>query len=152
MLKYIGEDSSNNKSEKEFALFVYDVKPVTPTKNYETVVCTQSQNTSGVALNATVNVYLDDSRFKGLDMEINIVVPDSMMSQKSTLVNALEQQYKTFETTYGVKPQTIETQNGAKVTMNMSADQAKKFSGSQNDKATRQDVIREFGKQGFSCK
>ncbi len=118
----------------------------------ETVVCTQDQKVSGVALNSTVNVYLEGSRFKGLDMEIDIIVPESLLSRKDTLVSALEKQYKTFETTYGVTPKTETTDNGAKVTMNMTADQAKKFSGSKNDKATRKDVIETFGKQGFECK
>ena len=118
----------------------------------ETVVCTQSQKVSGASLDSTVNVYLENSRFKGLDMEINIVVPESMKNYKATLVKALEKQYKNFETQYGVTPVTTETDDGAKVTMEMTAEQAKKFSGSKNDKATRKDVIDTFGKQGFECK
>ena len=85
-------------------------------------------------------------------MTIDIVVPDSMMDRKSILVNALEKQYQSFETKYGVKPRTTETANGAKVEMNMTAEQAKEFTGSTDDKATRQDVIKIFGQQGFSCK
>lgn len=118
----------------------------------ETVVCTQSQNVSGISLDSTVNVYLENSRFKGLDMVIDIVVPDSMLSRKDVLVSALEKQYESFETKYGVTPVTTETDNGAKVTMEMTAEQAKEFSGSKNDKATRQDVIDIFGKQDFECK
>ena len=118
----------------------------------ETVVCTQSQKVSGVSLDSTVNVYLEGSRFKGLDMQIDIVVPDSMLSYKDTLVKTLEKQYKSFETQYGVTPKTTETDNGAKVTMEMTAEQAKKFSGSKNDKASKKDVIDTFGKQGFECK
>lgn len=153
MLKYVGEDSSKNKSEKEFALFVYDVKTINPSsKGYETVVCTQKQTVSGATLDSTVNVYLGDSKFKGLDMEINIVIPESMASYKDILIETLNNQYKTFETQYGVKPNVFTTSNGAKVTMNMTADQAKDFSGSQNDSATRQEVIDVFGKQGFACK
>jgi hypothetical protein len=118
----------------------------------ETVVCTNNQKVSGIDLNSTVNVYLENSKFKGLDMEIDIVVPDSMMSAKDTLVKALEKQYQSFETKYGVTPKTTGTEKGAKVTMEMTAEQAKEFSGSNNDKATRKDVIEIFGKQGFECK
>ena len=150
-LKYIGEDSSKNRSEKEFTLNVHETKSLS-SAGYETVVCTQAQNVSGVSLDSTVNVYIGSGKFKGLDMEINIVVPDSMLSQKSTLITALKKQYEGFETRYGVVPNTFETTKGAKVTMNMTADQAKKFSGSQNDQATREDVIKVFGNQGFSCK
>lgn len=118
----------------------------------ETIVCTQSQEQSGITLDSTVNVYLENSRFKGLDMVIDIAVPESMLSRKDVLVTALENQYQSFETKYGVTPKTTETDNGAKVTMEMTAEQAKEFSGSNNDKATRKDVIETFGKQGFECK
>lgn len=118
----------------------------------ETVVCTNIQSTSGIDLNTSVNVYLENSRFKGLDMVIDIIVPDSMLSRKDVLVSALEKQYQSFETKYGVTPKTTETDNGAKVTMEMTAEQAKEFSGSNNDRATRKDVIEIFGKQGFECK
>ena len=118
----------------------------------ETVVCTNNQSTMGIDLNSTVNVYLQSNKFKGLDMTIDIVVPSSMLSRKDTLVSALEKQYQSFETKYGVTPKTTETDNGAKVEMNMTAEQAKEFSGSKNDKATRKDVIEIFGKQGFECK
>ncbi len=118
----------------------------------ETVVCTNDQKVSGIDLNSTVNVYLENNKFKGLDMQIDIIVPDSMLSAKDTLVKALEKQYQSFETKYGVTPKTTETDNGAKVTMEMTAEQAKDFSGSTNDKATRKDVIETFGKQGFECK
>lgn len=118
----------------------------------ETIVCTNDQKVSGIDLNSTVNVYLENNKFKGLDMQIDIIVPDSMLSAKDTLVKALEKQYQSFETKYGVTPKTTETDNGAKVTMEMTAEQAKDFSGSTNDKATRKDVIETFGKQGFECK
>ena len=118
----------------------------------ETVVCTNIQSTSGIDLNTSVNVYLENSRFKGLDMVIDIIVPDSMLSRKDVLVSALEKQYQSFETKYGVTPKTTETDNAAKVTMEMTAEQAKEFSGSNNDRATRKDVIEIFGKQGFECK
>lgn len=118
----------------------------------ETVVCTNNQKVSGIDLNSTVNVYLESSRFKGLDMEIDIIVPESMLSRKDTLVTALEKQYQSFETRYGVTPKTTSTETGAKVNMEMTAEQAKEFSGSKNDKATRKDVIEIFGKQGFECK
>lgn len=118
----------------------------------ETVVCTNDQKVSGIDLNSTVNVYLENNKFKGLDMVIDIVVPESLLSAKDTLVSALEKQYQSFETQYGVTPKTTETDNGAKVTMEMTAEQAKEFSGSKNDKATRKDVIEIFGKQGFECK
>lgn len=150
-LKYIGEDSSKNRSEKEFTLNVYETKSLS-SAGYETVVCTNNQSTMGIDLNSTVNVYLQSNKFKGLDMTIDIVVPSSMLSRKDTLVSALEKQYQSFETKYGVTPKTTETDNGAKLEMNMTAEQAKDFSGSKNDKETRKDVIEIFGKQGFECK
>lgn len=118
----------------------------------ETIVCTNKQDTPGINFKKTVNVYLENSRFKGLDMVVDTIISDSMLSRKNEIVSALEKQYQSFETKYGVTPKTTETDNGAKVTMEMTAEQAKEFSGSNNDKATRKDVIEIFGKQGFECK
>lgn len=118
----------------------------------ETIVCTNKQDTPGINFKKTVNVYLENSRFKGLDMVVDTIISDSMLSRKNEIVSALEKQYQSFETKYGVTPKTTETDNGAKVTMEMTAEQAKEFSGSNNDRATRKDVIEIFGKQGFECK
>lgn len=118
----------------------------------ETIVCTNKQDTPGINFKKTVNVYLENSRFKRLDMVVDTIISDSMLSRKNEIVSALEKQYQSFETKYGVTPKTTETDNGAKVTMEMTAEQAKEFSGSNNDKATRKDVIEIFGKQGFECK
>lgn len=118
----------------------------------ETIVCTNKQDTPGINFKKTVNVYLENSRFKRLDMVVDTIISDSMLSRKNEIVSALEKQYQSFETKYGVTPKTTETANGAKVTMEMTAEQAKEFSGSNNDKATRKDVIEIFGKQGFECK
>lgn len=117
----------------------------------ETVVCTQNQNASGSEIDAIINVYLEGSRFRGLDMNIDIVVPESMQSYKKMLVNALETQYKNMVDDIGVMPETTETEKGAKITMEMTAEQAKEYSGGK-DKITKKEVIDIYTKQGFECK
>ena len=118
----------------------------------EKVVCTTSQTMYGIEMSSELNVYLKDSNFDKMDMTIDIVIPDSLMSRKADLVEALESQYADFETQYGVKPVTKETDKGAKISMNMNKDQAVKFSGSNDTKATKKQVIETFEAQGFSCK
>ena len=117
----------------------------------ETITCTQSQSTMGVKLEAVVKVELEGNKFKGIDMVIDAILPEKYMDQKDTFVKSFEKQYASFESKYGVKPVVSESEQGVKVTANMSAEQAKKFSGSNNDKATRKDVIDTFGKQGYTC-
>jgi len=73
------------------------------------------------------------------------------MSQKQTFVKSFEKSYASFETKYGVKPVISETDKGVSIKADMTAEQAKKFSGSNNDKATRKDVIDTFTKQGYTC-
>ena len=58
---------------------------------------------------------------------------------------------KEFEEKYGVQPKVTETDNGAKIDMEMTAEQAKEFYGNGSTKATRKEVIEEFEKQGFTC-
>lgn len=118
----------------------------------ETIVCTKHEKISGIDVNTTTNIYLESSRFKGIDAEYDITVPESMLSHKDLYVSTLEKTYKSYGEKIGATIETVETDKGAKVTMKMTAEQAKKFSGSKNDKASRKDVITEFGKQGFECK
>ena len=118
----------------------------------ETITCTQSQTTMGVKLDAVIKVDLEGNRFKGINMTIDAILPESYMNQKATFVKSFEKQYASFESQYGVKPEVSESDQGVKVTATMTAEQAKKFSGSNNDKATRKDVITTFEKQGDTCK
>ena len=118
----------------------------------ETITCTQTQTTMGVTLDAVVKVDLEGNRFKGIDMTIDSILPEKYLDQKDTFVKSFEKQYASFESKYGVKPVVSESDEGVKVTASMSAEQAKKFSGSNDDKATRKDVIDTFGKQGYTCK
>ena len=117
----------------------------------ETITCTQTQSMMGVKLEAVVKVDLEGNKFKGIDMVIDAILPEKYLDQKDTFVKSFEKQYANFESKYGVKPVVSESEQGVKVTANMSAEQAKKFSGSNNDKATRKDVIDTFGKQGYTC-
>lgn len=118
----------------------------------ETITCTQSQSMMGVKLESVVKVDIEGNKFKGLNMEVDAILPESYLSRKQTFIDSFEKQYANFETKYGVKPVVSESDKGVKVEMNMTAEQAKEFSGSKNDKATRKDVIETFGKQGFDCK
>lgn len=117
----------------------------------ETVTCTQTQSMMGVKLEAVVKVDLEGNKFKGIDMVIDAILPEKYLDQKDTFVKSFEKQYANFDKQYGVKPVVSESDQGVRVTANMSAEQAKKFSGSNNDKATRKDVIDTFGKQGYTC-
>ena len=117
----------------------------------ETVVCTNNQKSFGVELNSELNVKLKNSNFVNMDMTIEAVLPESMLSQKQTFIKSFEKQYEGFEDKYGVQPVVSETDNGAKIEMKMTAEQAKEFYGSKNTKASRKEVIEEFEKQGFTC-
>lgn len=117
----------------------------------ETIICTQKQTTNGVTVDSVVNIDIENNRFKGINMVIDIELPDSNLSRKDSIVKQYERMYSNYEKQYGVKPVVSESDKGAKIEINMTADQAKKFSGSNNDKATRKDVIDMFGTQ-FDCK
>ena len=157
-LKYIGEDSSNNKSTKDFTLTVYEkVQEIQPTQeitgaNQEKIVCTNSQNTSGIVMNSIINIYLNNSNFNSLDMTIEASLPEKYMGQKQAFASSIEKQYGDFEKEYGVKPNVTETDNGFRIDFNMTAEQAKEFYGSDDTTATRSEVIETFETQGFSCK
>ncbi len=113
----------------------------------ETIVCTQNKKISDIELNDTVKVYIEDSKFKGLDREVDVIIPEILKKQKSELISKIEDMYKQPETTLNA----IETEQGAKITINMTTEQAKKISESQNDKTTKKDVIETYENEGFKC-
>ena len=117
----------------------------------ETIVCTNNQKTYGVEMNSVLNVKLKNSNFVSLDMTIEAILPDSLLDQKQTFIDSFEEQYDGFEDEYGVQPTVSETETGAKIDFAMTAEQAKKFYGSDDTSAPRQEVIEEFEKQGFTC-
>lgn len=117
----------------------------------ETITCKQTQTMMGVDLEAVVKVNIEGNRFKSINMTIDAILPEKYMSQKQTFVKSFEKSYASFETKYGVKPVISESDKGVNVKADMTAEQAKKFSGSNNDKATRKDVIDTFTKQGYTC-
>lgn len=118
----------------------------------ETIVCTNEQSTSGIEMNTVLNVNLKDNNFVNMDMTIEANLPESLMSRKSEFIELFEKQYQGFEKQYGVQPKVSETDKGAKIDFEMTAEQAKEFYGSDDTKATRKEVIEEFEKQGFTCK
>ncbi len=118
----------------------------------ETITCKQTQTTNGITVDSVVNIDIESNHFKEINMVVDIELPDSYLSRKDSVIKQYERMYSNFEKQYGVKPVVSESDKGAKVEMKMTAEQAKKFSGSNNDKATRKDVINMFGTQGFDCK
>ena len=117
----------------------------------ETITCKQTQTMMGVDLEAVVNVDLENNHFKGIHMTIDAILPEKYMSQKDTFVKSFEKSYASFETKYGVKPVISESDKGVNVTADMSAEQAKKFSGSNNTRTSRKEVVETFTKQGYTC-
>ena len=138
--------------KKYIAILFVAVLFLTGCGKSEKVVCTMNQTMYGIKMDSELNVYLKDSNFEKIDMTIDIVIPDSLMSRKADLIDALESEYAGFESQYGVKPETKETDKGAKITMKMNKKQAIEFSGSSNTKATKKQVVETFEAQGFSCK
>ena len=117
----------------------------------EKVVCTNNQKSFGVEMNTTLNVELKNNNFVSMDMTIEAILPENLLDQKQTFIDSFEKQYQGFEDEYGVQPKVSETDKGAKIDLEMTAEQAKEFYGSNDTKATRKEVIEEFEKQGFTC-
>ncbi len=117
----------------------------------ETVVCTNNQTSYGVELNSKLNVKLKNNNFVSIDMTIEAILPESYLSHKQTFIDSFEKQYEGFEEQYGVQPKVSETDTGARIDFEMTAEQAKEFYGNGSTKATRKEVIKEFETQGFTC-
>ena len=117
----------------------------------ETITCTQSQTMMGVKIEAVMKVSLEGNHFQNIDMQVDAILPETYLSQKDVFVKSFEKSYADYEKKYGVKPTISETDQGVRVTANMTAEQAVKFSGSANTKATRKEVVETFSKQGYTC-
>ena len=118
----------------------------------ELIECTNSQSTYGVEMNTVLNVQLKNNNFESIDMTIEAIIPENLLSQKQVFIDSFEEEYDGFEQEYGVQPKVTETDNGAKIEFEMTAEQAKEFYGSNDTRATRAEVIEEFESQGFTCK
>ena len=117
----------------------------------ETITCTQSQSMMGVKIEAVMKVSLEGNHFQNIDMQVDAILPESYLDKKDVFVKSFEKSYADYEKKYGVKPSISETDQGVRVTANMTAEQAVKFSGSANTKATRKEVVDTFSKQGYTC-
>jgi len=117
----------------------------------EVITCTQSQTMMGVKIEAVMKIELEGNHFQNIDMQVDAILPETYLSKKDVFVKSFEKSYADYEKKYGVKPNISETDEGVRVTANMTAEQAVKFSGSANTKATRKEVIDTFSKQGYTC-
>lgn len=117
----------------------------------EVVTCKNTQTTMGVNLEAVIKVELENNKFVKMNLTMDAILPESYLSQKQTFVKSFEKSYASYEEKYGVKPVITESDTGVNVSVEMTGEQAKKYSGSNDDKATRQDVIDLFSKQGYTC-
>ncbi len=138
--------------KKFFFIVVLSLLFLTGCGKKETVVCTMTNKMNGITVDTTANISLNGSRFAGMNVEYDIILPESIQSNKQATISLLEKTYKSYGEKIGATIETVETDKGAKVTLNMTAEQAKKFSGSKNDKASKKDAIEIYGKQGFECK
>ena len=105
-----------------------------------------------VDLNAVVKVNLENNNFKGINMKIDVVLPEKFINQKQTFIKSLERQYASCETNYGVKPVISETDKGLNVKVDMTAEQAKEFSESEDLGTSREEIIESFTSEGYICK
>jgi len=117
----------------------------------EVITCTQTQSMMGVSLEAEMKITLEGNHFKNIDMKVDANLPESYLDKKDVFVKSFEKSYANYEKQYGVKPTISQTDKGVRVTANMTEEQAVKFSGSANTKATKKEVIETFSKQGYTC-
>ena len=137
--------------KKVFLTSILSLLLLTGCGKKETITCTQSQSMMSVKLEAVMKITLEGNHFKNIDMQVDAILPESYLNKKDTFVKSFEKSYADYEQKYGVKPIISETDKGVKVTANMTDEQAVKFSGSANTKATKKDVIDTFSKQGYTC-
>lgn len=148
-LKYIGEDSSNNKSEKQFTLTVYEPKQEISAN--QKMVCRQSKSMMGMDISAVVDVTLEDNQFRGFTMTIDTNLPEEYMAQKQTFAESFRKGYEDFEEKYGVNPNVFETEKGIRVTAEMTAEQAQKYLATDTLMTTKDDLLKIFAEQGYTC-
>lgn len=117
----------------------------------ETITCTQSQTSFGIEMNQVINVEIKGNNFVSMDITIDAILPESLLSQKSTYIDKLETTYASMEKKLGAKPVTTETEKGAQIKYEMNAEQAKKFAGTSNTKLSKKELITTFEKQGYKC-
>lgn len=146
-LKYIGEDSSNNKAEQDFILTVYE-KP--QEKNIETLVCTKVQNISGTKTASSAITYFENSKLSNINLLQNIEFSEENQEYKQLFINNYKKVSADDEEKYGIKSTIIETQKGMKMSINASKQQFEESSGM--ILTTKKEVIEEFEKEGFECK
>ena len=117
----------------------------------EKIICKNNQSSNQIEINKNFNIQLKNNNFLTMNVTIETILPENLLSQKETFIESFEKQYKEFEEKYGVQPVISETDEGVKIEMNMTSEQTKKIYKTNGTKVTKQEIIENFKSQGFTC-
>lgn len=118
----------------------------------QTITCTNEKKYPLYQVNTSLKIKLEGNQFSSMDMTMDAILSDTVLSKKEEFNKKFEEEYAKFATKFGVDPKVSEIDKGTRIELNMTAQQAKEFSGSKNTKTSKKEVIETFEKQGFTCK
>ena len=116
------------------------------------VVCTMKEESVGVTMDISFKLKFVSNNLDSAKFEMDAKLDDSIKAYASTFVSSLESQFDNYESDYGVKVNTKETSDGAKIDFTMNQDTFKKLYGSSNFKSSKEDVIKSLEADGYTCK
>lgn len=116
------------------------------------VVCTMSQESTGVTMKSTITLGFKADQLETAKFMMDAKLDDSIKSYASYFVSTLESQFTDYESQYGVKVNVKETSDGAVIDFTMDKSVFEKIYGSSNTSASKKDVIAELEADGYTCK
>ncbi len=124
---------------------------LSPLSTFGDVVCTKSSSETTGTLNQKITGHFQFGNLNTLDDIITFELSEQYLPYKSTFISALEKQYDSFKTKYGITPVVKEINNGASITFSMSKKDYEEEFGAQGY-ASKTDFIKVFEDEGYTCK
>lgn len=121
-------------------------------KGSDTVVCTMSEETSGIEMKQEITLSFKSDKFDSAAFVMTAVIPDEYKSYKSVFVSSIESQFDSFEETYGTKINVKETSDGVKVDFKMDKSSFDKMYGSSTASSSKKETVDSMKEAGYTCK
>lgn len=120
-------------------------------KNDE-VVCTMKEEQSGITLDQEIKIKFKSNKVDTAEFVMNAKFDEEYKSYASYFVSTLESQFESYEDTYGITVNVKETSDGAKIDFKMDKSTYEKMYGTADAAESKDDVISDLEKQGYTCK
>ncbi len=115
------------------------------------VVCTMSQDASGMSMKQTVKLDIKSDKVEAASVDMDVTLDDAYKSYKSMLISSVKSEFASLESEFNTKINVKETSNGFKVSFKLTKAALESEFGSEAT-GTKAEAIKSFEAAGYTCK